>query len=331
MKISVIIPTYTRPQSLLQTLCSLQEQTLANFEIIVVDNAADSDVERMATEFNHAATVPVRYMPEPQLGAHNARHTGAHAAEGDILVFADDDETFAPEWLGAYARAFAEHPEMAAAGGPIRLVWEAPPPAWLLEFMGHARTFIILGLLDASDEFCLSPKGGFFSGNMAIRRDVFFQLGGFNPDQVGAFLLGDGETGLNRKLWDQGMLVGYVPEAIIYHHIPPQKMTVKFFRRRMANEGAAEVYTRFHEGVPGWFHLCKHAAGITLRNGKPWIADLFLKGRTDVRSLTTQLHAARTQSELKYVIRLMLDKNLRKLVLKKDWLNESCASASYQT
>ncbi len=306
MKISVIIPTYTRPQSLLQTLCSLQEQTLANFEIIVVDNAADSDVERMATEFNHAATVPVRYMPEPQLGAHNARHTGAHAAEGDILVFADDDETFAPEWLGAYARAFAEHPEMAAAGGPIRLVWEAPPPAWLLEFMGHARTFIILGLLDASDEFCLSPKGGFFSGNMAIRRDVFFQLGGFNPDQD-------------------------VPEAIIYHHIPPQKMTVKFFRHRMANEGAAEVYTRFHEGVPGWFHLGKHAAGIAIRNGKPWIADLFLKGRTDVRSLTTQLHAARTQSELKYVIRLMLDKNLRKLVLKKDWLNESCASASYQT
>ncbi len=195
MKISVIIPTYTRPQSLLQTLCSLQEQTLANFEIIVVDNAADSDVERMATEFNHAATVPVRYMPEPQLGAHNARHTGAHAAEGDILVFADDDETFAPEWLGAYARAFAEHPEMAAAGGPIRLVWEAPPPAWLLEFMGHARTFIILGLLDASDEFCLSPKGGFFSGNMAIRRDVFFQLGGFNPDQVGAFLLGECSRG----------------------------------------------------------------------------------------------------------------------------------------
>src|SRR6266516_3835456 len=107
---------------------------------------------------------------------------------------------------------------------------------------------------------------------MAIRRDVLFQVGGFNPDLVGDFFLGDGATGLNRKLWERGMVVGYVPEAIIYHHIPPQKMTVKFFRRRMANEGAADVYMRFH-------------------NGKPWIADLFLKGKTDARSLRTQLHA----------------------------------------
>jgi len=156
---------------------------------------------------------------------------------------------------------------------------------------------------------------------MAIRRDVLFQVGGFNPDLVGDFFLGDGETGLNRKLWERGMVVGYVPEAIIYHHIPPQKMTVKFFRRRMANEGAADVYMRFHHGIPRWFRLCKDAAGIAFRNGKPWIADLFLKGRTDARSLRTQLHAARTQSQLKYVIRLMLNKDLRKLVLKKDWLS----------
>ena len=145
---------------------------------------------------------------------------------------------------------------------------------------------------------------------MAIRRDVLFQVGGFNPDLVGDFFLGDGETGVNRKLWERGMVVGYVPEAIIYHHIPPQKMTVKFFRRRMANEGAADVYTRFHHGIPRWFRLCKHAAGIAFRNGKPWIADLFLKGKTDARSLRTQLHAARTPSQLKYVIRLMLNKDL---------------------
>src|SRR5207249_7611413 len=41
---------------------------------------------------------------------------------------------------------------------------------------------------------------------MAIRRDVLFQVGGFNPDLVGDFFLGDGATGLNRKLWERGMV-----------------------------------------------------------------------------------------------------------------------------
>jgi glycosyltransferase involved in cell wall biosynthesis len=55
MRISVIIPTYKRPRTLLQAWRSLQEQTLPNFEIVVVDNAADSEVEKMVAEFNLTA------------------------------------------------------------------------------------------------------------------------------------------------------------------------------------------------------------------------------------------------------------------------------------
>ena len=44
--ISVVIATYNRKQSLLKTLASLQEQELSDFEVIVVDNAADPDVEQ---------------------------------------------------------------------------------------------------------------------------------------------------------------------------------------------------------------------------------------------------------------------------------------------
>jgi glycosyltransferase involved in cell wall biosynthesis len=47
ISISVIIPTYNRPQSLLRSLHSLQEWTLPDFEILVVDNAAASAVPRI--------------------------------------------------------------------------------------------------------------------------------------------------------------------------------------------------------------------------------------------------------------------------------------------
>jgi GT2 family glycosyltransferase len=49
------IPTYKRPRTLLQALRSLQEQTLPDFEIVVVENAADSEVEKMVAEFNLTA------------------------------------------------------------------------------------------------------------------------------------------------------------------------------------------------------------------------------------------------------------------------------------
>lgn len=330
MKISVIIPTYNRPQSLVRALQSLQEQTLSDFEILVVDNAADAKVEQIVMDFNRTARIPAQYVPEPRLGATNARHSGARTARGDLLVFADDDQTSDPGWLAAYARAFAEHPEMAAAGGPVRPVWEVTPPAWVLEFIGQAKMVNILGLIEAHDKFQLDPKGVFFGGNMAIRRDVLFQVGGFNPDYYGDVLLGDGETGLNHKLWKRELLIGYVPEAVGYHHIPSQRMTLKYFRHRMANEGACDVYSWFHDGVPHWVRLIKHASGIVRRNGKCWIAALLFRGRTDKRSIDAQIQAARTMSQLKYVIQLILSKDLRQLVLKKDWLNEPCESASSQ-
>ena len=323
MHISVVIPTYQRPQSLLRQLRSLQEQTWSSVELLVVDNAADAELARQVAEFNQTARLPVRYVPEPRLGVVHARHTGAQAAGGEILVFTDDDLTAAPAVLQAYAHAFATHPEMAAAGGPMRLVWESPPPQWLLEYMGPATMFPPLALLDISEEFRLDPHGFFFSGNMAIRREVLFQVGGFNPELVGDCYVGDGEVGLYRKLWQQKMLIGYVPEALMYHYIPPQRMTVEYLHRRMANEGAADMYTHYHPSIPARLRLCTHAATIAAHNSKCWLGGMLLRGRTDRRSVDVQMHVARTQSQVKYLIRLMFDHELRSLVLKKNWLHEA--------
>jgi GT2 family glycosyltransferase len=262
---------------------------------------------------------------------HNARHAGVHTARGDVLIFTDDDATFVPDWLQAYADAFVEHPEMMAAGGPVRPVWEVPPPQWLLDYMGAPDMFPILSLMEPYKEFRLDGRGFFFGVNMAIRRDVLFEVGGFNPESFGAVWLGDGESGLNRKLWTREMLIGYVPEAIVYHHIPPSRMTLEYFCHRMANEGACEMYARFHEEGIYWFDLLRYAASLVMRSSKSWIAASLLRGRTDPRSLQIQLNAARTQSRLKYVLRLMFDKEFQTLVLKKDWLNEPCASASFRS
>jgi len=323
MMISVIIPTYNRPQVLLQALQSLQKQTLNNFEIIVVDNAADRVVEKMVKKFNATARMPARYIPEPNLGVHNARHAGARVARGEILAFTDDDATFDPGWLQSYAEACSEHPEMAAAGGPVRPAWEVSPPEWLLEFMGDKRVFPILSLMEPYDEFRLDSRGFFYGVNMAIRRNVLFEVGGFNPEAFGEIWLGDGETGLNRKLWRRGMLIGYVPRAIVYHHIPPERMTVGYFLRRMANEGACDAYARYHHGIPSRLILIRDIAVVCRRKMKTWIKAAILHRRRTPSCLQIRLDAARSLSRVQYTWRLLYDTRFRNFVEKKDWLEFS--------
>src|SRR5205807_180792 len=224
--ISLVVPTYRRPRMVAGCLESVQHQTLSEFELLLVDNSPDGELRARIDEINDGARVPARYISEPRLGLHNARHAGARAATGDVLVFTDDDATFAPDWLDAYERRFGEHPRMAAAGGRVLPEWESSPPAWLRGFMqADPRMFPSLSLMDLGSGFQLSYDGIFFGVNMAIRRGTLFEVGGFNPEIFGDRWLGDGETGLNRKLWARRELIGYVPDALVYHRVSAERMT----------------------------------------------------------------------------------------------------------
>ena len=177
----------------------------------------------------------------------------------------------------------------------------------------------MLSIMEPYSEFRLDTTGFFFGVNMAIRRNILFEVGGFNPDSFGDIWLGDGECGLNRKLWQHGMLIGYVPDAVVYHHIPKQRMTVNYFRLRMSNQGACDMYAKYHEDIPDRIHLLKHAVKIILKN-KLWITSLFYRGRIDSYALNIQLYAVKTQSHVKYIFRLIFSNKFRALVIKKNWL-----------
>jgi glycosyltransferase involved in cell wall biosynthesis len=331
-RLSVIIPTHNRAASLARSVRSALELDLLHDhgEILVVDNASTDQTPDVVSELQTAAGGSiVRYVQEADLGLHNARHTGARAAAGEILLFTDDDATFSPRWAGAYAAAFTEHGKMAAAGGPVHVAWDVPPPQWLTEFMERKEPFtggeVAFGpfsLLDRSDQLLIEPGGYFFGVNMAIRRDVLFDLGGFNPEAFGGTWLGDGETGLVAKLSARGLLVGYVPDAEVHHHIGPERMTVAYLRRRMANQGACDVYTEFHAGVPCRRALARQVVLTAGRASRPSVKAVRGWNRTDPASLLAQMEAAQEVRRLAYIVRLIFDAERRALVERDDWLGD---------
>ena len=323
--LSLIIPTYNRAGLLKRALESAVNlnHPPAHYEIIVVDNGSTDATPGIVEDVRQDnPRHRLSYIREERLGLHNARHAGVWAATGDILAFTDDDATFDPNWLRAYAEAFDSHPDMIAAGGPVRPSWGTPPPSWLVESMGDRKTFGMFSLMEPYENFRLAPDGMFFGVNMAIRRNALLQLGGFNPEAFGDAWLGDGETGLVYKLRDYKMLIGYVPGALVYHHIPSTRMTVNYLRRRMANQGVCDFYSEFHRDLPKTRSVLKRAVSVTLRNAGRWILALFLKDRTDARSLNIQLEAARTRSQCKCMLKLAFNKNFQAFVAKKDWLND---------
>src|SRR3954471_18361568 len=116
MHVSLIMPTHNRVSSLERALRSAiaLDHVQGETEIIVVDNASTDGTARLLQQFRATAPGLLSDLYEERPGLHHARHTGAKAARGNLLVFTDDDATFHPDLLQSYAKAFARHPDMAA-------------------------------------------------------------------------------------------------------------------------------------------------------------------------------------------------------------------------
>jgi glycosyltransferase involved in cell wall biosynthesis len=292
------------------------------YEIIVVDNASRDNTPELVRRLQK--DVPERnlhYVLEKELGLHNARHAGARMAKGEILVYTDDDAIFDPYWIKAYAGIFGKHGEMVAAGGPVRPLWEVPPPKWLLDYMNGAKKFGMLSLMEPHEGLHLDTNCFFFGVNMAIRRDVLFQVGGFNPELIGKFTAGDGESGLLRKLQRRDLLVGYVPDAIVYHRIPESRMTMGYLCRWQAHLAGTRLYPRYHKRMPRPFGLFMDGLAMLPSFLKAWVKALFVQSPTDRHSISLHLRAALESAKLRYVMCLLFNSKLREIVTRENWLN----------
>lgn len=322
MSASVIIPTYRRNEDLLRCLHSLRRQDVPDFEIVVVDNDHQGSARDVVAAMADLPNPNVVYMVEPRQGLHFARHVGALAATFDLLLFTDDDATPCPSWVSAYDRLFAKHPEVAAAGGPVTPAWEAPPPGWLEGMMSHnVREFGILSLMQPFDDFRMDEECYFFGVNLAIRKRVLVELGGFNPDSFGELWLGDGETGLLHKLRRRRMNIAYLPDAAVEHHIPVQRMRPGYILDRARNQGAADAYTKFHPNVPNRWSLARMFLFAALyASGLAAVVYARHRSAIDTKAMGRKSLVAYRAAYAMYIWSLLTDADRVRLVEKTDWL-----------
>ena len=95
--VSVIIPTYNRPEMLDRCLLSVAQQIYLPMEVIVVN---DAGVSVASVVEKYSASLPIRLIEmESNGGAARARNAGLHMAQGDYIAFLDDDDEYLPQHL----------------------------------------------------------------------------------------------------------------------------------------------------------------------------------------------------------------------------------------
>jgi len=241
--ISVIIATRDRASLLEGTLDALSKQTSPGcpVEIVVVDNGSVDRTRDVVEAAMRQSPIPIVYLTESKPGKSHALNTAVTHARGDLLAFTDDDVLPSQGWLAAYARAFAETGADYAAGRILPL-WEATPPRWLTPAQhgvlavsdGGTRRLMLAGVHDR-----VMPIGA----NMAVRRLVLDQVGGWNPDlgKLKNTLRTGEDHEFALKLTAAGFSGVYEPEACALHRVPAERLRLDYFFRWCYSNGRIEA------------------------------------------------------------------------------------------
>ncbi len=321
MKISVVVPTINRANLLVDTIKSLiaQEYDRDDYEIIVVDNGSTDDTASVVAAICEAnRDVSIKYIYEPCSGSVWARHAGAKAAAYNILSFTDDDGLLSPFWLREIARVFALDKRIVAVAGRISILWDAPPPAWVVPYEG------LLGKLDYGEEILVREGLFINSGNLSIRKEVLSAVKGFNPDLIGVWLVGDGETGLCHKLHARRYLIGWSPLAVMAHRqFVSKHATIADIMRRFINNGIGipyRIYTVSGMGIPGLLtNLIHSGASMCLRSVQAFAATARGDDAARRRALFEMVFFA---AQFPYTLRIIFSPAFRR-ELRRDYWNES--------
>lgn len=242
IRISLVIPTHNRAVQLAALLRSVAAQRLpaGMWECVVVaNNCTDNTFAEFAEFASEHGGLNLRIVEESGVGVSYARNRGLREAAADIVAFVDDDEHINDDFLGGYLDLFVSHPEAAVAGGRIIAEYPEGRPAW----MSRLVEMPVANPMDFGDKVREFPRGRVpGGGNMAFRRSRLEPYGGFDPSlgRANGELIGGEENDLFERLLRGGERIWYVPRAVIWHVIPPAKLTRDYLRRLGRNVGVSQ-------------------------------------------------------------------------------------------
>ena len=262
MKITVILCTFNRHQSLTRALDSVAASVLpesTEWEVLVVDNNSRDQTKEVVQAFCQMFPGRFRYLFEAKAGKSNALNAGIQHSHAEVLAFMDDDVVVEPTWLQELTSGLNDG-RWAGAGGRIFPQWTSPPPRWLPLADRYALAPLAM--------FDLGPDAGPlheppFGTNMAFTRTMFNKYGGFRTDlgpRPGSEIRNE-DTEFGQRLLDAGEKLLYEPSAVVFHSVPQNRIQKQYFLKWWFDKARADVREYGMPADAKWL-----LAGVPLRS-----------------------------------------------------------------
>lgn len=230
MKISVVIPTFQRRDSLAVVLPSLLSQSFhaSSYEILLCDAGSTDGTEALVAELDDPR---LRFLPGPNAGRSGARNRGVRSADGDLILFTDADIIADPQLLEQHWEFHEQCPGDAVVGCEVQVDTLEQYEEFRQDPQKHAR--------HKADRKHV-PWHYFLTGNASARKADLLRVGIFDEGFTG---YGHEDLELGYRLQKAGCRLHYNPRAVNYHWHPVpfeeqcQKMylagksTVRFYNK----------------------------------------------------------------------------------------------------
>ena len=240
MRYSIIVPVYNRPDEVDELLQSLCEQTVKDFEVLIVEDGSVKPCKDVCDKY--ASILDLHYYAKENSGPGQSRNYGAERANGEYVIILDSDVVLPASYLQAVEDELKQNP-CEAFGGP-----DATHPSFtpIQKAISYSMTsFFTTGGIRGGkaklDKFY--PR----SFNMGIRRDVYLQLGGFTKMRFGE------DIDFSYRIVEAGYMPRLFPEAWVWHK---RRTDFRKFFRQVYNSGIARInLEKRHPGTMKLVHL----------------------------------------------------------------------------
>jgi L-malate glycosyltransferase len=232
-----------RLREVLESFCALKEPK-GDWKLVVIDNnSSDHTKEVVSAFFNR---LPLVYLFEPTLGKNAALNRGLGEAEGDLVVFTDDDSVPHENWLVRMRAMCDANPGFDIFAGKVIARWQKTPPDWILDWVPLGCTFTVSNPLLIEGPIAPSHV---FGPNMAVRRSVF-DLGHRFCTKIGprgkSYAMGS-EAEFAQRLVRAGSQCWFSPDAIVEHLIDERHLKKSWVLRRAVLFGRGCMRLDFFE------------------------------------------------------------------------------------
>jgi glycosyltransferase involved in cell wall biosynthesis len=215
------------------------DSTGLTFEIIVADNGSRDGTFEWLSESEWR--MPVRVIREPLPGKNRALNRALPAAEGNLVLFTDDDTLVPPNWLSEYHRASRLWPDQAIFCGPVEPLFPPGTPESLRGSNFKYADSAFVAFLPEKEEGPIDRLP--FGPNFAVRAEILNRYRfceDIGPSESLKYTMGS-ETELLQRLTSDGESVIFIPQAKVLHIIREEQITLRWLKGRGFRFGRYQV------------------------------------------------------------------------------------------